>query len=328
MKRAFVLGLFLIAAAALTAGGAVFWASSNFEAPGPLIEAKVMIVDRGQGVRQIARKLENQGIIQHEWLFAAMVRWRGDHSRLAAGEYRFEAGISPQQVLSKLLRHDTVVRSITIPEGLTSREVIALVAAEEGLSGDLRALDAPQGRFLPETYHFSFGDDRTALLGRMSKSMQDLESQLWNGRQTGLPLRSWEEAVILASIVEKETGLAEERPHIASVFINRLNRGMRLQSDPTVQYALTEGREELGRPLTRQDWKVKHPFNTYVIQGLPPGPIANPGRAAIEAVLNPIASKDLYFVADGTGGHAFARTLAEHNRNVAKWRKIKRQKNQ
>jgi len=181
---------------------------------------------------------------------------------------------------------------------------------------------------LPETYHFHYGDSRTAILQRMREAMRETLAELWPERAQGLPIKSPEEAVILASIVEKETGVAGERPLVASVFVNRLEKGMRLQSDPTVAYALMQANGALDRALTRQDWKFDHPYNTYVYAGLPPGPIANPGRAALQAVLNPAESDYLYFVADGSGGHAFAKTLAQHNRNVAKWKQIKRQRKQ
>ena len=324
MKKALSLLFVLSVAAVLSAGGAFIWAEDKFKAPGPLLTDTTVLVKRGQGVRQIARELMKAGVIDHDWLFAGMVRWRQQHMKLAAGEYRFEAGISPEAALDKILRNEVVVRSITIAEGLQSREVIALINAAEGLEGELSGPLPAEGSLLPETYHFTLGDDRSALLTRMEKSMQKARADLWNSRQQGLPIQTWEEAVILASIVEKETGLAAERPHIAAVFLNRLKRGMRLQSDPTVRYALTDGKVDLGRALTRQDWKLDHPYNTYIIKGLPPGPIANPGLASIKAVLNPLVTKDLYFVADGTGGHAFARTLKEHNRNVARWRKFKK----
>ncbi len=199
-----------------------------------------------------------------------------------------------------------------------------MVAAAEGLSGETGPVP-PEGSLLPETYHYSWNDDRAALVERMQTGMEVVLAELWPERAEGLPINTPEEAVILASIVEKETGVAEERPLVASVFVNRLKRGMRLQSDPTVVYGLTNGQRPLGRTLTFRDLDRPSPYNTYTNGGLPPGPIANPGRAALEAVLHPAESRYLYFVADGTGGHAFAKTLVEHNRNVAKWRKIQRQ---
>lgn len=275
---------------------------------------------KGAGMSQIARDLEAAGIIADQKLFRLYARYRKLDSDLHAGEYEFQPGISMKDVLAQLVAGKTVLRFVTIPEGLTSREATALVAAAVGMKG---TADVPaEGSILPETYTFTLDENRTVLVGRMQQAMKDTVAELWAKRAEGLPVNTPEEAVILASIVEKETGLPEERQRVAAVFVNRLNRGMKLQSDPTVVYAITRGERELGRALRFKDLEVKDPYNTYYAAGLPPGPICNPGRAAIAAVLNPIESKELYFVADGTGGHAFAETLIEHNRNVAKWRKI------
>ena len=269
---------------------------------------------------QIARDLEAAGIIADQKLFRLYARYRKLDSGLHAGEYEFQPGISMEDVLAQLVAGKTVLRFVTIPEGLTSHEATALVAAAVGMKG---IADVPaEGSILPETYTFTLDENRAVLVGRMQQAMKDTVAELWAKRAEGLPVNTPEEAVILASIVEKETGLPEERQRVAAVFVNRLNRGMKLQSDPTVVYAITRGERELGRALRFKDLEVKDPYNTYYAAGLPPGPICNPGRAAIAAVLNPIESKELYFVADGTGGHAFAETLIEHNRNVAKWRKI------
>jgi UPF0755 protein len=223
-------------------------------------------------------------------------------------------------VLSLLREGRTVVRHLTIPEGLTTVEILALLDDAPGLSGD-RSPPA-EGTLLPETYNYSWGDSRAGMMARMQKAMAETLAKLWASRAAGLPLATPEAAVTLASLVEKETALAAERPRVAGVFVNRLRLGMRLQSDPTVVYALTAGKGPLGRELTRADLEVPSPYNTYRIDGLPPGPIANPGRAAIAAALQPLASRELYFVADGSGGHAFASTLEEHNRNVTRWRKL------
>ena len=232
-----------------------------------------------------------------------------------------------EEVIEILRSGETLVHRLTVPEGLTSREIVALVNGAEKLSGEIAELPA-EGSLLPDTYHFARGDDRGELVARMRQAQADLMSSLWKERAENLPLASPEEAIILASIVEKETGLAEERNLVAGVFVNRLNKKMRLQSDPTVVYGVTMGKAPLGRPLSRKDLKTKTPYNTYTNAGLPPGPIANPGRAALEAVLQPTKTDHLYFVADGSGGHAFAKTLAQHNRNVAKWRKLQKQKKQ
>ena len=216
-----------------------------------------------------------------------------------------------------------MVRRLTVAEGLTTFDVLARLGATEGLKG-LAPQGLGEGQLLPETYHFSYGDARADIVRRMRAAMTSAVERLWAARVPDLPLNSPAEALILASIIEKETGLAEERARVASVFINRLRAGMRLQSDPTVVYALTHGQGKLGRRLTRTDLRDQSLYNTYVHKGLPPGPIANPGIAAIAAALNPARSGDLYFVADGSGGHVFARTLAAHNRNVRRWRKLQK----
>ena len=272
---------------------------------------------------QIARDLEAAGIIADSRLFRLYARYRGLDSSLHAGEYEFQPAVSMAEVLARIATGKIVLRFVTIPEGLTSREVAALVAAAEGMKGI--ADTPPEGSILPETYTFTLDESRAALVARMQDAMQETLAELWASRAENLPVKTPEEAVILASIVEKETGLPEERQRVAAVFVNRLNRGMRLQSDPTVAYAITKGERELGRALRFKDLEVKDPYNTYYAAGLPPGPICNPGRAALAAVLNPIESKELYFVADGTGGHVFAKTLAEHERNVRNWRKIRRE---
>ncbi|MDP6352529.1 MAG: endolytic transglycosylase MltG, partial [Alphaproteobacteria bacterium] len=253
-------------------------------------------------------------------LFALAVIGARAEGALQAGEYRLEAAVSPRAVMEQLVAGRTVVHRLTVPEGLTSAEIVALVETDDALSG-IVAARPPEGSLLPETYHFARGDDRSALLARMAAEMTRALGELWSARSADLPLDTVGDALILASIIEKETGLAIERPRIAGVFVNRLRKGMRLQSDPTVVYGLTGGDGPLDRALTRADLAQAHAYNTYIIKGLPTGPIANPGRASIAAALNPEETEDLYFVADGSGGHAFARTLAEHNRNVARWRR-------
>jgi UPF0755 protein len=232
--------------------------------------------------------------------------------------------VSPREVVAILQSGETIVRRLTVPEGLTSARVLELVDGAEGLQGHVGRMPE-EGRLLPETYHFSYGDDRADLVARMEEAMEIALARLWLERSDDLPFATPEDALTLASIVERETAVERERRRVAAVFINRLRRGMRLQSDPTVVYALTEGEGVLGRRLVRDDLRIDHPYNTYVNTGLPPGPIANPGRASIAAVLNPAETRELYFVADGSGGHAFATTLDEHNRNVARWRRLRRQ---
>ncbi len=230
-----------------------------------------------------------------------------------------------RDTLELMVSGKTVARRLTLPEGLTSFEVVALVQKAEGLEGEVQAVP-PEGTLLPETYHYARGETRAEVVARMGRALDQVLDELWPERAPGLPISSPEQAVVLASIVEKETAVADERPLVASVFVNRLKKGMRLQSDPTVVYGLTGGKGPLGRALTRKDLQTPSPYNTYLADGLPPGPIANPGRASIEAVLNPAKTEYLYFVADGDGGHRFAKTLAEHNRNVAQWRKRQRKR--
>ncbi len=317
--------LLLVAVGAVAVWGAYRWAQSTHQGPGPLVSERIVVIEPGSGLRRIASELAAAGVIVEPEIFALMARLGEKHKRLKAGEYSFEPGISQSAILDKLIRNDVVERSVTIPEGLTSREVIALIAAAEGVADDGGAV-ASEGSLLPETYRYRRGVSVSEMVARMQAAMDQVVADAWAVRASGLPFDTPEEALALASIVEKETGVGAERAKVAGVFINRLRKGMRLQSDPTVIFALTEGKAPLGRDLTRQDWKVDHPYNTYVIKGVPPGPIANPGRDAIEAVMDPAATKALYFVANGRGGHAFAETLKEHNRNVAAWRKLKRQK--
>jgi peptidoglycan lytic transglycosylase G len=289
--------------------------------PGPTRQETVVVLPRGAGLARIAAMLNDAGVIEHPWMFRLAARVLGHDRELKAGEYAFPAAITPGSVLNLLGNGQTVARRLMVAEGLTVAEIYQLLEKAEGLVGELPP-PPPEGSLLPETYFYAFGDRREDLVRRMRRGMQDLLEQLWPLRARGMPLVRPEDAVTLASIVDKETGQPDERRKIAAVFINRLRSGMRLQADPTVIYGLTEGEGRLGRALTRHDWTDGSAYNTYHIEGLPPGPIGNPGRASIEAVLNPAAVDYLYFVASGNGGHAFARTLAEHNRNVAAWRKL------
>ena len=299
------------------------YGADRFERPGPLMGDTIVHIAPGGGVEEIAARLKENGIIDDDLIFRLGVRVLGETRRLKAGEYLFMAGVSMRGAVQILTGGETVKHKLTLPEGLTSAEAFALVEAAEFLSGETGPVPA-EGSLLPETYLSERGEVRAALIGRMWRARDEALAELWPKRAGGLPFNTPEEALILASIVEKETGVPAERPLVASVFVNRLRKGMRLQSDPTVVYGLTGGTSPLGRALTRQDLKTPGPYNTYLNAGLTPGPIANPGRAAIEAVLNPAKTKFLYFVADGSGGHAFAETLAAHNRNVSKWRKLKK----
>ena len=310
----------------LAIGGAGFalWVNDYVNRPGPLAEQIVLEVLPGSSVDAIATMLEQHGIISNVFLFNAAKRLFLQGESLKAGEYAIPVGASVRDVLALLAVGASLPRRLMIPEGLTSAEVAVLVDKAVGLTGKVEGRPA-EGSLLPETYYFTKGDTRASVIARMETALDDVVGELWPSRAEGLPFDTAESALILASIVEKETGVASERAHVAGVFVNRLHKGMRLQSDPTVIYGLTDGDGVLGRSLTRADLDRDHPYNTYRIPGLPPGPIANPGRASIAAVLNPLDTEDLFFVADGNGGHVFARTLKEHNRNVAKWRRVKRE---
>ncbi len=312
---------------ALLAGGLALYAIDRFERAGPLAADGIVYIPRGTGFDGITRRLEQAGVIDDQLIFRLGVRTLRAARGLRAGEYNFPAGVSMRGAVELLLSGETVVHRLTFPEGLTSAEALALIAGAEALEGNAGPVP-PEGSILPETYHYARGDSRAELIARMRRDMEMVLGELWLERADGLPLDRREDAVILAAIVEKETAVPDERPLIASVYLNRLEKGMRLQSDPTVVYGLTGGTGPLGRALTHEDLQAANPYNTYLNAGLPPGPIANPGRATLAAVLHPAETGYLYFVADGSGGHRFARTLREHNRNVAKWRVIKKQQSQ
>ncbi len=289
--------------------------SVAFFVPGPLDQDKTVVIAHGSSVADIASQLEKENAVYFSSLFNIAARATGS---LKAGEYALPAGASAFDIAVLMHEGRFVIRTFTAPEGLTSAEIVRLLNDTPVLTGAINAFP-PEGSLLPETYHYSYGDNRGAIISRMQKAMRDKLNELWASRDSGVFLKSPEEAVVLASIVEKETGKAEERPRIAGVFYNRLGRGMRLQSDPTVIYALTNGLRPLDRALTHNDLSFASPTNTYASDGLPPQPICNPGRAALEAVLHPEHHAFLYFVADGTGGHAFAQDLATHNKNVNSW---------
>lgn len=321
MRRLLIFGplaVILLAVAVLGAG--YFYVAARYESAGPLVEPRTVVLEHGAGARKIADRLAAEGVIADARVFLLGLWLKGDQAALKAGEYEFPAGISPEGVAAKLSKGDTVVRKMTFAEGMTSAEIVAQLKASTSFSGSVTA-SAEEGTLLPETYHYGFGDPRDSILTRMREGMTRLLKELWAKRAPDLPLETPDQAVVLASIVERETPVAAERPLVAGVFLNRMKLGMPLQSDPTVIYALTEGKSPLDRPLTRDDLQVESPFNTYRVKGLPPAPIANPGRASIEATLNPGKTDALYFVADGSGGHVFSRTLDEHNKNVKRARK-------
>ena len=320
MSRVFVAFAILLVVAGGLAGGTALKGVIWYHSPGPLAAETALVVPRG-GLGGIARTLEQAGAIDDARFFAAAAWFTRDEGEIRAGEYAIPAGASPQAVLALIRSGHVVMHRLTVPEGTATAQVLALVDAADALDGAVTRVPG-EGELFPDTYLYARGEHRQALVDLMRRRMNDELAELWPKRRPDLALADPHEAVILASIVEKETALGPERPKIAGVFLNRLRLGMRLQSDPTVIYAVTGGREKLGRPLDKADLALASPYNTYATDGLPPGPIANPGRAALEAVLNPETTDALYFVADGSGGHVFAATLEEHRRNVEAWRKI------
>lgn len=303
-----------------------------YEKPGPLTVSSTVVIPKGEGRIEIAERLERRGIISNRWVFVAghlAQSWFGDNKgknfELKAGEYEFKKAASIREVAELIAEGRAVLYKVTVPEGLTSQQIVERLRSEEHLTGEITAIP-PEGSLMPATYSFSKGMQRQEILQRMKAEQARAVENLWQKRAADLPIKSMEEAVILASIVEKETALAEERPQVASVFVNRLRKGMRLQSDPTIIYGIVGGQGSLGRPIKRSEIAEKTAYNTYRINGLPPGPICNPGRPALEATLNPATTPYLYFVADGTGGHAFSENLSDHNDAVADWRKIEKER--
>ena len=304
---------------ALATVGALAWLLKEARSPGPLAADKVVMIARED--RGIADQLERAGVIDSAQWFNALTLLDGNRGALKRGEYAFRAGMSMNDIENELVAHRVVRYKLTIPDGLTSEQIVQRLRDDPVLIGDIK--EPPRdGSLMPETYYFERGDTRLSILARMAKAQTKAIEGVWKGRAPDLPIKSPGEMVTLASIVEKETGKPDERPRVAGVFINRLERHMRLESDPTIVYGLALGRGTLGRSITKADLTQSTPYNTYIIDGLPPGPICNPGKAALEAVANPAHTRDLYFVADGTGGHVFAETLDQHQKNLARWRQI------
>lgn len=303
------------------AGKFYFWSVAE----GPCEEEVHVVIPKGANFNLVAAKLEENGVIDKQWLLKIAARILGSDKTLKAGEYLFEPKVSILDVLKKISSGDIYYRRLTLPEGLTTTQMLDLIAAEAGLSGEISLLPK-EGDLLPETYTFSFGDSRDSMVLQAMQAMEKVKKEAWASRAENLPIKSPEEMMVLASVIEKETGLPEERGLVAAVFVNRLQKGMKLQTDPSVIYALTMGKKELGRSLTRKDLEVDSPYNTYKYYGLPPMPICNPGKDSIMAAVHPEESKYLYFVASGNGGHNFATSLAEHNLNVKRWIKSKAKK--
>jgi UPF0755 protein len=306
---------------ALAAGIALFFGKQRFEAAGPLPADRVVNVPRGSGMRDIADILSREGVIDQPWLFIGGVLVLKAREDLKAGEYEFKAHSSMRDVVATIVEGKVVAHLVSIPEGLTSEQIVARLLQDNVLAGDIKQIPR-EGSLLPDTYNFARGITREQMVQRMQQAQQRLLHEIWEHRAPDLPLKTPDQLVVLASLVEKETGKPEERTRVAAVFVNRLKQRMKLQSDPTIIYGLVGGKGTFGRPIMKSEIEQPTPYNTYIIDGLPPGPIANPGRASLEATANPARTRELYFVADGTGGHAFAETYEQHQKNVTRLRSI------
>ncbi len=309
----------------LASGAALYFGKQEFTGQGPSTAPSTFLVKPSTGVADIADQLERRGLVSDARIFRLGVRAYGNDGALKAGEYEIEAGASMLDIMDLLKSGKSVQYSLTIPEGLTVEQAWQRIAEQEALSGDMPKDIPAEGSLIADTQRFTRGASRQQIVNKMLADQKELVDSIWARRAPDLPLADINEFVTLASIVEKETARGDERSRVAAVFINRLNKGMRLQSDPTIIYGIFGGKgKPADRPIFRSDIDKPTPYNTYTIKGLPPTPIANPGKASLEAVANPSKTKDLYFVADGTGGHVFAATLDEHNENVARWRAFQR----
>lgn len=323
MRNSVVIYFLLFFVVVSLLGGSVLTTYTQFIEDGPLEEAKEVVIPKGKSLKQVARLLKREGVIESPSIFELGVRASGNTYRIKSGEYSFPRRASSKLVMNILTDGQTVARRFIAPEGLTSQQIVDLMDKYKGLTGEVTTIPR-NGTLLPETYNYSYGDTKESLIRRMQDKMTRTMTELWEKRDPSVPFKTQQEAIIMASVVEKETGRADERAHIAAVFLNRLQKNIRLQSDPTVIYAVTDGKLDLNRQLTYKDLRFQSPYNTYVIYGLPAGPITNPGAAALEAVLHPMATDDLYFVADGTGGHVFSQTYETHQKHVERWRRIKK----
>jgi len=301
--------------------GLFFFGKLRFEQASHFGQARTVSIERGKGLREIAEELHERGLISSKWIFIAGVRAYQKQEELKSGDYLIAPHSSMRDIMNAMVSGKAILYSVSVPEGLTSRQIVDRLNADEGLVGEIKEIP-PEGSLLPDTYRFSRGDSRQNIIDRMMRERDRVMTAIWNSRDKDLPIQTQEELVTLASIVEKETGMADERSRVAAVFINRMRTNMRLQSDPTVIYGVYGGSGlPSGTPIRRSDLDAVNDYNTYKINGLPKGPIANPGKASLAAVANPSRTKDLYFVADGTGGHAFSENYADHRKNVARYRK-------
>jgi len=306
---------------ALAAAVALFIGKQLFEAAGPLPADRIVNIPRGSGMRDIADILSREGVIDQSWLFIGGVLVLKAREDLKAGEYEFKAHSSMSDVVATIVEGKVVAHQVSLPEGLTSQQMVARLLQDDILAGDIKEIPR-EGSLLPDTYNFARGVTREQMIQRMQQAQQRLLREVWDHRSPDVPLKTPEQLVVLASLVEKETGKPDERSRVPAVFVNRLKKKMRLQSDPTIIYGLVGGKGTLERPIMKSEIEQPTPYNTYIIDGLPPGPIANPGRASLEAAANPARTRELYFVADGTGGHVFAETYEQHQRNVTRLRSI------
>jgi UPF0755 protein len=307
------------------AGGVYVYGKQKLEAPGPLQDDKVVNIPARAGMTDIADILQREGVIDNNrWAFIGSVFALKARSELKPGEYSFQKSASLRDVIGTIVEGKVVQHAVTIPEGLTSEQIVARLSENDIFAGAVREMPR-EGTLLPETYKFPRGTSRDQVIARMQQTQKRVLAEIWERRNADIPVKTPEQLVTLASIVEKETGKADERSRVAAVFVNRLRQKIKLQSDPTIIYGLVGGKGTLGRPIKRSEIQQPSPYNTYVVDGLPPGPIANPGRASLEAAANPARTRDLFFVADGTGGHAFTETYDQHQKNVAKLRTMEKQ---
>jgi UPF0755 protein len=305
----------------VTVGIALFIGKQRFELPGPLPQDRIVNIPRGSGMRDIADDLTRDGVIDQPLVFIGGVLALKARDDLKAGEYQFKAHSSLRNVVATMVEGKVVEHQVSVPEGLTSQQIIARLQDDDVLSGDINQVPR-EGSLLPDTYNFTRGVTREQMVQRMQLAQQRVVKDIWERRAADLPIKTPDQLIILASVIEKETGKSDERTRVAAVFVNRLKQRMRLQSDPTIIYGLVGGKGTLGRPIMKSEITQPTPYNTYLIDGLPPGPITNPGRASLEAAANPARTRELYFVADGTGGHTFAETYEQHQKNVQRLRLI------
>jgi UPF0755 protein len=309
----------------ISTGGLYVYGKQKIESPGPLREDKIVDIPQRAGITDIADILRREGVTDiNRWGFIGSVIALKARSDLKPGEYSFQRNASLREVIATIVEGKVVQHAVTIPEGLTSEQILARLSENDIFTGSVREIPR-EGTLLPETYKFPRGTPREQVIQRMQQTQKRVLSEIWERRNPDIPVKTPEQLVTLASIVEKETGKPDERSRVAAVYVNRLRQKMKLQSDPTIIYGLVGGRGTLGRPIKRSEITQPSPYNTYVVEGLPPGPIANPGRASLEAAANPARTRDLFFVADGTGGHSFTETYDLHQKNVAKLRAIERQ---